>query len=70
MACARTGRPSISPWSDSQLSAPMVGKMRDATCNIERRYKSATSTGLGRVFVMKFTSVCKCGRIFESRGAL
>lgn len=37
---AHTGRPSqpsSSPWSDSQLSTPMVGKIRDATCNIERR---------------------------------
>jgi hypothetical protein len=38
--------------------------------NIVRRYNNATRTGFGNVFATKLTRVCKCGKIFEIRGAL
>ena len=55
---------------DSQLSVPMVGRIREARCKMARRYKSAIRTGFGRVFITKFSRVWKWGRIFGRRGAL
>jgi hypothetical protein len=48
----------------------MVGKMREARCKMPSRYSRATSTGLGRVLVTKFTRACKRGSIFGRREAL
>lgn len=71
--CARTGRPSqpsSTPSSDSQLSAPMVGRMREAICRTVSRYKRATRTGFGSVFVTKLRRVWKWGRMLGRSGAL
>lgn len=56
--------------SDSQLFAPMVGRIPEARCKMVRRYKSAMRTGFGRVFITKFNSVWKWGKILGRRGAL
>lgn len=57
----RSAHPSSTPPSDSQVSAPMVGKTRDARCKMVRRYNRAISTGFGKVFITKFSSVWKWG---------
>ncbi len=42
---------SSTPSSDSQLSAPMVGRMREARCKMASRYRRAIRTGLGSVLM-------------------
>ena len=67
---SNTGRPSQPSLESPNTSAPMVGSIREANWRIASLYNSATRTGFGRVFVMKLTRVCRCGRILESNGAL
>jgi len=64
----RPSQPSLGPISHA--SAPIVGSIREANWRIASLYNRATRTGFGRVLAMKLTRVCKCGRIFESNGAL
>jgi len=68
----RTGQSvdSSSTFSDSQVSAPIVGRIRDARCKILRRYSKAMSTGFGNVLIMKFNRVWRCGYMFGSKGTL
>lgn len=70
MLTGRSSQASSTPGSASQLSAPIVGRIREAKWMTTSRTSSAANTGFGRVFVMKVTSVCKWGRMFPRRGAL
>jgi len=47
------------PSSDSQLSAPMEGRILEAKSRIASRYNRASNTGLGSVLTTKLTSVSK-----------
>lgn len=55
----RSAHPPSTPSSDSQVSAPMVGNIRDARCRMVRRYSNAMRTGFGNVLSTKFKNVWK-----------
>lgn len=55
----RSAHPPSTPSSDSHVSAPMVGNIRDARCRIARRYSNAMRTGFGSVLSTKFKNVWK-----------
>lgn len=68
-----TGRafhPSSTPYSISQLSAPIVGSMNDARWSTVRRYARAKRTGFGNVFVIKLIIFWMWGKILDNSGAL
>lgn len=55
----RPSQPSSTPSSDSQLSAPIVGKILEARWRIVKRYNNAMRTGLGSVLITKLKRASK-----------